>query len=523
MWHRRSGNVLASLLSLASCACTASSDESPSLHTIDASQFIVPAETTARLEFSADNGVCSAGIPYFIQDYAGVEETQGAAGCAPSSSTIELSIKLHRGYHELRFPTLNSTFGVIALDRLNQPISSVFGVDTAFSYLVSSPAYRSEFIGQLSRLGFGAVRDRITWSELRPNTSGWNGTEKHQFDDLRRQYAEAGIKVMDVLQGLPEAPAEYFPSSADSSKALSLMATHWGDLWDGIEIANEPDHNPTYDKLSAGGQVTYQSRYARYAALVSGSAKKVAPSLPVVGGAFAFALSGDKMDSSRFANGIAQAGLLDSVDAISFHTYVDPVVLKRDIGSFKDWLHRSGKRSMPLWITEAGWPWKRGSARPPLVDDQSAALQIAGKAVVAYAMGVERYYAFVYPYYEEKEKNFGMTGKERTPLRSLAAYAQAAKTLSGARVISPIGSTGDHDLGALFSTPKGTVMVIYRGSSQGTQSLLKVPFRVLKAEGIDGRHLDDRDGGVSLSDGLAYIWIEDSDVYRAKAFLGNVQ
>ena len=49
------------------------------------------------------------------------------------------------------------------------------------------------------------------------------------------------------------------------------------------------------------------------------------------------------------------------------------------------------------------------------------------KAIEARACGVARYFAFVYPYYEEHASNFGMMDRRGVPMRSMAAYANAAR------------------------------------------------------------------------------------------------
>lgn len=509
-------------MAIASCACTVSGEEVSSLVPGDVSQFIVSAGSTGTLEFRADPVSCKVVPAYVIEDYTGAEESSGSSPCN-ADNRIALPVNLRRGYHEIRFPALNATFGVVALDHLNEPVAAFFGIDAAFSYLELSNDNRAQFVGQISRLGIASVRDRISWNELLPAQGGWNGGGRHQFDDLRQLYATHGIKVLDVLQGLPGGPEGYFPLSDASVSTVSQMAARWGKVWSGVEVANEPDHNRVYDKLSTSEKGEYQRQYANYASLASHEIKRVAATTPIVGGAFAFAVSGDKLDSTKFADGVAAAGLTQTVDAVSFHTYVDPRTLRRDIGSYREWLRRSGAPDMPLWITEAGWPWKRGSRRPSLDQDQTSALQIAGKAVIAYGMGIERFYPFVYPYYEEKEKNFGMTGKERTPLRSLAAYVQAAKALSGSRVISPVSNMFEDGFGALFKVKNGAVLVIYQNQSRGGRPWLSLPFSVVKCEGIDGRVLKVVDGRVPLSDGLVYIWVSEADLAQAKAMLERVR
>lgn len=512
--------LLVVFLSAGFCACTVAGSDAPRLTPVDASQFIAPAGVSVDLQFVMNLGQCNPAVEYVVQSYSGAQESRGSASCESQGDVLKLPLRFHRGYHEILFPALGACFGVVAVDNLGEGLSDFFGVDTAFSFLERSPVYREQFIGQLSRLGINQVRDRINWNELHPEREDWNGGAGHGFDDLRQKYAKASIKVLDVLQDLPENSKGYFPASEALSVTASRIPGRWANIWSGVEVSNEPDHNRLYDGLSADERRNYQRQYVDYALSVTKVLKKGAPDLTVVGGAFAYALAGDRLDSTKFAEGIAAAGLLRFVDAISFHTYVDPKTQYRDIGSFTAWLARSGAPDKPLWITEAGWPWKRGPMRPPLDQDQASAQQTAAKAIIAYALGVTRYYAFVYPYYEENDKNFGMSGKERTPLRSLAAYEQVAKTLSGARALIPAIVKGD-GFAALFDSPKGAVMVVYKKQDPQKGSWLDVPFPVLDAQGIDGRHLEVRSGKVSFDDGLVYLWIPDAVLANAREMLGE--
>ena len=60
------------------------------------------------------------------------------------------------------------------------------------------------------------------------------------------------------------------------------------------------------------------------------------------------------------------------------------------------------------------------------------------KAIEARVGGIERYFAFVYPFYEENESNFGMLDRRGTPLRSLAAYSRAAAVLGHKRYLGDL-------------------------------------------------------------------------------------
>jgi hypothetical protein len=52
-------------------------------------------------------------------------------------------------------------------------------------------------------------------------------------------------------------------------------------------------------------------------------------------------------------------------------------------GRFREWLTEHKHDAMPLWLTECGRPWPRGTDRPAAEPDQESALDITMKAVEA--------------------------------------------------------------------------------------------------------------------------------------------
>ena len=168
---------------------------------------------------------------------------------------------------------------------------------------------------------------------------------------------------------------------------------------------------------------------------------------------------------------------------------------------------------MPLWITECGRPWERGVERPPAAQDAESALDIIMKGVESKACGIDRYFPFVYPYYEERESNFGMMGKEATPLRSMAAYVQLVTALSHKQYL---GDLLCDDAKAqrirVFGNADETVAVCYTGSPD-RDATIRLNLPVLAVAGIDGRPVTlADDGSVPVPDGLAYVRLNRSQL-----------
>ena len=139
------------------------------------------------------------------------------------------------------------------------------------------------------------------------------------------------------------------------------------------------------------------------------------------------------------------------------------------------------------------------------------------KGVEARVCGIERYFPFVYPYYEENDNNFGMMDKHATPLRSLAAYAQSIRILHGSRYGGDL-KVADKAIqrARVFSTegdrhaPGGLVAVIYTGR-RDPQARVKLNVPVVCLEGIDGRLLSPVADEISVPDGLAYAWLSQGE------------
>ena len=165
-----------------------------------------------------------------------------------------------------------------------------------------------------------------------------------------------------------------------------------------------------------------------------------------------------------FLDNAANCGLLDSVDVFSFHTYGRAPEMQGLVDNYRAWLKAHDREAMPLWITECGRPWPKGPDRPPAEPDMISALDITMKAIEARCCGIERYFAFVYPFYEEQQQNFGMMGRLGTPLRSMAAYVRAASLLAGKTYLGDlVCDDASIQRARVFGDSRETVAVLYTG------------------------------------------------------------
>lgn len=232
---------------------------------VDISQFVVRSDQRSEIQFAVNERACSESIDYLVKNYLDQVEIQSSASCKKFDRVIVIELSISRGYHEIIFPALRRSFGVISSDELHQRSADFFGVDTAFSFLGRSRNQldRIQYIKQLSKLGLWQVRDRLDLREFSPDGGNWNGsTSTHRFDDLRTEYKNYKINVLDVLQGLSD-PDDY-SNSEKTQLIIPKMTRHWGALWSAVEIGNEPNRTQSYKNSLAASPDAYFRDYSAF-------------------------------------------------------------------------------------------------------------------------------------------------------------------------------------------------------------------------------------------------------------------
>lgn len=383
--------------------------------------FVTPGEQSV-LRWQMESGGLDEPVEYTIRDYGGKPIDSGKAKVA-GEGLVEATVTLGRGFYDVEFPATKQRFGIVSLPTCQGETDPFFCIDAAMSWLVGDDGVREGLIRGLRRSGVHMSRERLAWGAISPAEAKWNWDAMHRYDTLRRAYARHRVEVLEMFHGTtPWAGhvGKYPEDLIKTARAWEKIGRRWRPTWGAMEVWNEPD-------ISFGAFLP-ADQYVPLVKTIGYAFARAEIDVPLVGGVVAHY-------NRAFLDNAAHNGLLDAVDAFSFHTYDRAPQMESLVGKYRSWLRAHGREAMPLWITECGRPWSRGPDRPPADQDAVSALDVTMKAIEARACGVARHFPFVYPFYEETSNNFGMTGR-RDPaavdggLRA-TGLAAVAQTLSG--------------------------------------------------------------------------------------------
>lgn len=462
--------------------------------------FVVPGAASTLRWKTAEPGP----FPYVVHDVADGVVARGEAAVRDGAATASLQVPA--GYYEIGFAD-GETFGVCALapygGRAPDPFFCLMGGLSIWT----PEALRGPQARIAKRCGVAAVRELINWKAIEAEPGKWDWNPQfplRSYDGTRKLYAAQGLPLLDFVMNPPAWLVGDNPYPRDlpaAAASWSAIASRWGGNWAGLETWNEPD-------IDTGGFLP-ADQYVPVAHALAYAWARDGRRAPLGGGVLA------RVGNLDFLSNAVRNGLLDDTDFFSFHTYTRAPRLRPQVAVLRQALAASPRGGLPLWITESGYPWPAGPARPASAADLRGALEIAMKAAEARAAGVARYFAFMLPFYEEKGKNYGMTDRDGTPLRSLAAYAQAIAALANrpflgdlrglpaeARLCPVFGGNGEGD----------AVAVLYTGEPNDGATVA-FPYAVRRVAGIDGRSLPcPTPGAVPVPDGLAYVFVDPAAV-----------
>jgi hypothetical protein len=452
------------------------------------------ADLTVRLRLAS--GAATNPLAYGVVDYAGNLVSQ--ARLRPEGpDQWEISLRAVQGFLEIELPSSSQRFGVLSLPAWKGKPDPFFAIDGGLSWLVSDISSRQSLIAAARRCGVSMIRERLSWSAVNPERNRWDLDGPARYDSLRQFYRQSGVPILELAHDSPRwlgRVGKYPHDLLGAGQSWAELARKWQSSWGGLEIWNEPD-------IFFGGGLP-ADQYVAVAKAISFGLAQAGVRTPIVGGVTAY-------PNREFLEACAESGLLDRVDAFSFHTYGTAEEMQGLVTFHRDWLGKNGHGAMPLWISESGRPWSRGPDRPPIVEDQKSALDIVMKGAEARACGIARYFPFVYPFYEENTSNFGMTDRRGTPLRSFAAYAEMIRVLANQRFLGDLR----HQVPAItrarvFGDDHQTIAVLYTGG-RAPSAPVQLGVRGRRIEGIDGRALTAAsDGAIPIPDGLSYVWLD---------------
>jgi len=466
--------------------------------------FVEPGKETTLRWRASDPGPKKE-IPYFIQDYWGHSIAEGKATDG-GDGVFTLKHSFSRGYAEIHFPECGQVFGVVSQEAHIGGTDPFFCIDAGLTWLEQDPARRDGLVKIMARTGIAMARERFDSPfGAAPHSYHWEAGGHHD-GAMRETYAKSPVSVLEILGGAKEkfgmVKGQAYPQNLPVVASEWIgVAQHYDSVWGGAEIYNEPDL-----KTEPADQYVPMVKAFSYVLAQAGS------HAPLVAGVLATAPPGPYFETC------AANGMFADADVISFHGYDKAPDMIRTISHFREWLKKSNVEAMPLWMTESGKPWANGPARPPQAQDALSACEITSMGVEALAGGVARFFPFVFVYYEEGANNFGMMGREATPLRGMAAYAQGIRALSGQHYLGDLqGLDPAIKLARVFGAGgEDCVAVLYTGKID-EQAKVAFSLPVQSIEGADGRSLKMSEGKAPIPDGLCYLRLKRKDIGTALA------
>jgi len=449
--------------------------------------YVTPGEAVT-LDFSLPGAGDLKELSYNFSDYSGKGITSDVAAVADGRCQIKLG-KLEQGYYELIFAGRDKAFGLISLPDDASPRDGYWQLDAGLTWSKWDLNTKKTMVRILTQKGIAGFRERLPWPGI-DSAKGFDA-DAGKVKTIRDQVYDFGGKgrVLELFQDSPGYlrfdPANPFAVDLPGSfRSWQKIAAGYQHCWSALELWNEPFY-------SAKGIPADQ--YVPIAKTVAAAVGD----MPVAGGCFSPSIAGSYLDNC------AENGFLDTIDAMTLHFYGNPETMANLIVFYRDYLKRYGKANMPLWVSESGTPGQLGKYnRPGSVSDAEAARKTVMRAVECRALGVERFYAFYLQYHIEGVISWGMTDRNASPQRALAAWLYAAQTIGQAPYLGTVKAlAGPGRLNRVFDAGDDALIVLYGTPSETVQ----LPFAVNSVSGIDGRTLPAEKGTVTLADGLVYL------------------
>lgn len=455
------------------------------------SEFRVVPGGVLRLPFSG-NPSDSALKNVELSDYDGKKiALSKPAGIDRVHNRVEIPMPGERGFYEVHLPDLDFRCGVIVAPEFSGKPDPYFGMDLALSgsHNYADPETEDSALKLLKRCGIGTIRDRLTWGAIEPvrNQFDFHCTPPLPVDvdrscDMIRQN---GLRVLNVFHTAPawsgidlesreKASYPYPRDLVATAESWKKIASRWGDLWDALEVWNEPEID--FGNSLPGDRVAAVQHAVSYALAEAGLPIRIS------GGVFTGYARGDNFFGPYIENGV-----FDDADIFSLHDYLEPERFESLISAHRQMLKQTTQPGIPIWITECGMAWQSKGSRALSTEDRASAIAIAGKSFEGKACGIERMFMFIYGFYQQgKNKvNFGFCDRNFTPQRTMAVYAWSAELLANRKYCGDVKVEGAELSRAFTDGEKGVLALLSRSGC------VKLPrnFKPDAIFDIDGRSL----------------------------------
>ncbi|QNK59408.1 S-layer homology domain-containing protein [Paenibacillus sp. PAMC21692] len=408
-----------------------------------------------------DSASSGHSVSYRIEDYEGNTVVQDELTLQDNVPSYALSLpQLGRGHYTVYAEAdgngreVSEYFSIVMNSAERRSgITHPFAIDVAGGSLF--PAADAPGYARAVRLtGVDYVRERMHWNSV----SSAPGTyDFAKYDPYNDAYGDEGIRVLQLNHITP-------PWAKDTGKNLprNLMnaydlaktsALHYGAQAD-WEFWNEPDIQYTADSETA-------DQYAAFLKATTIAARDAGTGTQV-------ALAGIAYPPGGYVELLMQNNITDYIDIYNYHGHRndnETTKLMETPPTFAanmEFLHDYGVDGKPIYVTEAGIMLKFQDSTQTLTQEQlrTQARYLATSTIESVAMGVDKHFWFVFPYYLENGMSWGSFSSRVTPYA--AVNAQAAMTHALGEAVY---------LGQLGSLPAGVASYVFRDGEDSVAAI----------------------------------------------------
>ncbi len=442
-----------------------------------------------------DEGVNKVAVTGLGQGSAVAYTIKNEAGTTLTSSTIDLSqggalLSLPSstaGWYQINItgsPALAQTVSVLpnhfVLPNLSNVASNFMLDGRNLASAAEQAAFFPVVIGYASMSQIPMVRDPVSWSSV--NTSlgvnDWRG-----YDARIDSFLAQGQKVLSLISTFPpflnsHNDYQYVPDDLrETYNWAQVLATHYQGRVSAYEFQNEYDYAGT-------AKQTVNTLMAHQRAFYLG-VKSVDPAAIVVTNAPAFVA--DAANQAQNLRG-------EAADVFAFHWY------PANSGATQiSNLQATGTYNMPdsmsqvtrylenraSWLTECGYYGTVGSEMTA-ADEGFQADFYSKMAPLAMSYGVAKSFAFVFPWYPEGVKQFGMLRSTGfSPRPAVNSSATTAEQLRSAKYYGKLTTGNSNITGLVFQNTDGTYVLELWATAAGGTGAYTLPGSITQTRTVD--------------------------------------
>jgi hypothetical protein len=440
---------------------------------------VFTADETVRLTAECNHPTATARtVAYEVSDYDGETVTTDtvALDAGSTAATIDLG-SLSKGHYTVRATVERADAGsktgfvgvvtpVQSRETWDHPFASMSGASRHV------PAERlDEYASVLRRGGLSTVREvSVRWSD-RTGVNPSPGTFDWSFFD--RWLEPIGEQNALLYQN---ATTPSWARSADSARAKPEDLRHayqfahravrrYGDLFEAWEIDNEPElHGIRPHRLGA---------YAKASAIAVTDADADIPVVVPGWSSNSLMPGANEIVVTTLENDLAPY-----VDVYNHHNYqlheasleVHPT--EQPAIQYHQALRETyGLDDLPFWVTEAGIRIRTEGGVPMSADDRrDQARFVVTSAITSIALGVDRYFWFVYHPFPGQTK-YGTFAENWTPRPSLVAYAVLSDVVADGTYLGQAHTLPEPVVGHVFGRASGGEVLVLWSSQMTTVDL----------------------------------------------------